>query len=353
VTESKQQARRFESIFNQTFQFTGLLEPDGTVIEANDSALEFGEFDREDVIGEPFHDVPWWTHSETVREDVRDALDRAASGEFIRYETEVQGANGIGTIDFSVKPVTDEYGEITLLIVEGRDITAQQERRRQMGMMQRVMRHNMRNDLSEMRGYAGLLHEATDPDRRAEYLGVINGVLDKWEGMTEKMRVIRKLLRTQPTRGSGRDATDLLEDAITEARNDLPEVSIETDVAVDDSVTVSVELREAVRELILNAGQASDHPVEVRASESGENGIEVAVSDDGSGMPDVEAEVLKSGDVTALSHGEGLGLWLVRTVVDRVGGDVSVESSPEGTTVTLGVPGHRSVGGDDGFARSE
>ncbi|MFB6228478.1 MAG: PAS domain S-box protein, partial [Halobacteriales archaeon] len=356
VTESKRRARRFESIFNQTFQFTGLLDPDGTVIEANDAALEFGGFDREDVIGEFFYDIPWWTHSEEVRESVRDALERAADGEFVRYETKVQGASGMGTIDFSAKPVTDEYGEITLLIVEGRDITAQQERRRQMGMMQRVMRHNMRNDLSEIRGYAGLLHEETDPDKQAEYFGIIEEVLDRWESVAEKMRVIRKLLQTPPTQGSGREATGLLEDAISEAKNDVPDASIESDVSVDDTVMVSSELEEAVQELIVNAGQASDRNdprVEVRASGSGEDGIEITVSDDGPGMPDVEVEVLESGDTTALSHGEGLGLWLVRTVVDRAGGDVSVESSSEGTTVVLRIPERRSVGGDDRPARSE
>jgi len=54
----------------------------------------------------------------------------AARGEFTRTELSVQGADREAIIDFSVRPVTDESGEITLLIPEGRDITKLKERER-------------------------------------------------------------------------------------------------------------------------------------------------------------------------------------------------------------------------------
>jgi hypothetical protein len=40
-------------VFNNTFQFTVLLQPDGTVVEVNDTALQFSDNDRADVIGRP------------------------------------------------------------------------------------------------------------------------------------------------------------------------------------------------------------------------------------------------------------------------------------------------------------
>ncbi|ERH10027.1 MAG: PAS sensor histidine kinase [halophilic archaeon J07HX64] len=79
VTEEKKRIRRFESIFNSTFDFTGLLEPDGTVLEVNDTALEFGGVERDAIVGDPFFDARWWTHSDAVRDAVRDAIDEAAA----------------------------------------------------------------------------------------------------------------------------------------------------------------------------------------------------------------------------------------------------------------------------------
>jgi PAS domain S-box-containing protein len=119
----KESEHRFRAIFNSMFQFIGLMELDGTLIEANQTALAFGGVDASDVIGKKIWDTRWWSISEEVRERVRDAVERAAAGEFIRYEENVLGGDGKpSTIDFSIKPVQDERGNIVLLIPEGRDI---------------------------------------------------------------------------------------------------------------------------------------------------------------------------------------------------------------------------------------
>ncbi|AXR78877.1 PAS domain-containing sensor histidine kinase [Natrarchaeobaculum sulfurireducens] len=124
ITELKERERRYDAIFNQTYQFTGLLDLDGTLLEANDSALEFGGFDRSDVVGTPLWESDWWRHSEDGQEDLKAAIESAGNGEFVRYDAEVQGADGTVIIDFSLRPITDERGEVDLLVAEGRDITA-------------------------------------------------------------------------------------------------------------------------------------------------------------------------------------------------------------------------------------
>lgn len=136
VTERKERNRRYEAIFNQTFQFTGLLEPDGTLIEANDTALEFGGISREDVLGEKVWNAHWFTISAETQEKTKADVRRAAAGEFVRRELEVQGAEGTVIIDFSIRPITDDDGEVILLVPEGRDITELKRRERELSELQ-------------------------------------------------------------------------------------------------------------------------------------------------------------------------------------------------------------------------
>ena len=346
VTDERERARRFESIFNQTFQFTGLLEPDGTVIEGNDAALAFGGFERSDVVGTPFQEVSWWTHSDAVHTQVRDAVQRAAGGEFVRYETDVRGGDGLATIDFSVKPVTNEDGEVSLLVVEGRDVTTQNQHRRHLEVMQRVMRHNMRNDLTKMRGWTELMAEETDADKRTEQFEIMERILDKWDAMTEKMKQIRDALDSRQGRKAKREVGVLVEAAVAPVREEYAGATVVTDVP-DAGSPVPVKLLNAVRELVENAAKASTKAViEVEVDRSADGWTEVFVRDDGPGMPDMEASVLETGEESPLNHGQGLGLWMVRMIVTQVGGDASVESTGDGTEVCLRLPDRQTVGSE-------
>src|SRR5919199_3314828 len=119
--------RRFHAIFHQTFQFIGLLTPEGIVLEINQTALDFAGLQTEDIIGHLFWEEPWWTNTED-REGVKTAIEQAAAGDFVRYEVDVRGAGDrVVTIDFSLKPVKDESDRVVLLIPEGRDITERQQ----------------------------------------------------------------------------------------------------------------------------------------------------------------------------------------------------------------------------------
>jgi len=119
----ERQALRYHAIFDATFQFIGLLEPDGTLIEANRTALEFAGLEPEAVIGMPFWECHWWNYSSSIQEQLREAVGRAAAGEFVRYNVQVRGAfDARAIIDFSLKPVY--HGDrVVLLIPEGREVT--------------------------------------------------------------------------------------------------------------------------------------------------------------------------------------------------------------------------------------
>jgi PAS domain S-box-containing protein len=339
VTELKERTRRFESIFNQTFQFTGLLDTDGTVREMNEAGLEFSGTDRTDIVGAGFDEMQWWDHSEQTREEAMEALDRATRGNFVRYETEAMGADGIRTIDLSLKPVLDDDGGVSLLVFEGRDITDRQRRGQHLAVLERVMRHNIRNDLTKLRGWTQMLFEAdAEADREAKY-ATVQKILDRWEQLTDRIRHIRHLLDSQAVHDETRTLSTVVDDAVAATRDAHPDAAVTTDVEQCGRAMVPVILEEAIRELLSNAVTASEEsPVAVDCHRPSDEWIELTVADRGPGLPDAEAEVLTTGEETPLSHGQGLGLWMVRMVTSEIGGDVSVDGSADGTRITLRIP---------------
>ena len=343
VTETRERNRRFEGIFNSTFGLTGLLKPDGTVVEVNDAALEFGGVQRDEVVGGSFSDAPWWTQSEVVRSDVREAVDQVADGDFVRYEAEVRGADGLATIDFSVKPVTDEDDNVSLLVFEGRDITALQRHKRHLEVMQRVMRHNMRNDITKLRGWTEMMREEPDAEKRAEQFDTVDQIFDKWVAMTEKTKQIRTVLDSQRGQDVHLEPETLVEEAVAPVREEYTDCSVVTHVP-DADVQVPATLLDAVRELVENAAKVTQDPaIEVEVGRSADGWTEVSVRDDGPGMPDMEADVLENGKETPLNHGQGLGLWMVRMIVTQAGGDAVVTSTNGGTDICLRLPGEQTI----------
>ena len=122
----------FRALFDTVSQLTGLLAPDGTVVEANRTALRFAGLRREDVVGRPLWET--LSVSEAVERRHRDAVARAADGETVRYEETVRDARGAERVlDVTLKPALGEAG---LLLLEGRDVTGVvQVRRLQIAMM--------------------------------------------------------------------------------------------------------------------------------------------------------------------------------------------------------------------------
>ena len=120
--------QRFRAIFDQTFQFIGLMSVDGTLLEVNQTALRFAGIRAEDVIGKPFWETAWWMHSALLQEQLRQAVSSAAAGEVVRFEATHRAADGgVRFVDFSLKPVRDDGGAVVLLIPEGRDVTERKQ----------------------------------------------------------------------------------------------------------------------------------------------------------------------------------------------------------------------------------
>jgi len=124
IEDAKEREKHFQAIFNGAFEFLGLLRPDGTLIEANQTALDYIGASMANVIGRPFWQTPWWIVSTEQQERLKAAMEEAARGIFVRFEAQHRNPGGdIDTIDFSLRPLFNDARRVTLIIAEGRRIT--------------------------------------------------------------------------------------------------------------------------------------------------------------------------------------------------------------------------------------
>lgn len=120
--ESEERVRR---ILDNLSAFVGIMTPDGVLIEANRSALQAANLKPEDVLGKPFDQTYWWAYDADIQAQLRDAIQRAATGEVVRYDVPVRLSPEVRiTIDFMLAPVFDRMGRVEYLIPSGIDVTA-------------------------------------------------------------------------------------------------------------------------------------------------------------------------------------------------------------------------------------
>ena len=135
VTEARRAQAALEArasdtrrILDGVIAFVGRLDPDGTLTEANQPAIDAAGLGRDEVIGRKFWDCYWWAYSEDSQARLRTAVARAAAGEPQRYDVEIRVAgDGRMWIDFQLIPQRDAAGRVVEIVPSAVDIT---ERRR-------------------------------------------------------------------------------------------------------------------------------------------------------------------------------------------------------------------------------
>ena len=117
----------YRLIFETAFQFIGLMDMQGTMLEVNRSALDWIRTPREDVVGQPVWATPWWVNAgDAALDRLKAAVAAAGNGDFVRYDVTLPSIEGAAhTFDFSLTPIADADGRVVLLVAEGRDITEQ------------------------------------------------------------------------------------------------------------------------------------------------------------------------------------------------------------------------------------
>jgi signal transduction histidine kinase len=214
-----------------------------------------------------------------------------------------------------------------------RDVTDRRTREERLAVLNRVLRHNVRNELDVVLADAERIE---DDDLRA---GIRESATDL-VALSERAREAEDVMTTSTDSPESVDLSAVARSAAEEYRSANPEADVT--VSCPDELVISTRravVREVLSELVDNAITHSDESpasVEVTVRAGTEAAAELVVADDGPGIPERERRILADGNETQLEHGRGLGLWFVNWAVRRLGGDVSFgENDPRGSVVTV------------------
>jgi PAS domain S-box-containing protein len=129
----RESQRQFEAVFNDPEAFVGLADTDGTVYRVNEPALSLVDVEHDEIVGTPAWETPWWNHDEQLKADIEDSVERAAEGEYVELEADLSAlVPGELIVSGTIRPVTDDDGEVVSLIMSARDVTEPRRREREL-----------------------------------------------------------------------------------------------------------------------------------------------------------------------------------------------------------------------------
>lgn len=202
-------------------------------------------------------------------------------------------------------------------------------------VLNRVLRHNLRNDMCVIRGRVQYMADQFEGDvhcRKALQK------IDKLLALSEKARELESIVGAGPDRRQT-DVVAAIESIADRIDSQFPSASLSVESAEAVTGAVLPSFIQAIEELLENAVKHSgEHPTVSVEIENVPNAIEVQITDDGPGLSESERKVLETGVETPLVHGSGLGLWLVHWIVTSHDGDIDATVSEDGTTMTMTIP---------------
>jgi PAS domain S-box-containing protein len=233
-----------------------------------------------------------------------------------------------------------EDGELAGTFAICRDVTRLKERTRQLHVLDNIMRHNIRNELNVIHGRGEQLRNRLEGELEA----AADVIVDRAETLlltSEKSREITAVL-SDPRESVPIDIGRVVRDVAESTADDWPDADVvvtgPTRLVVSATESIDAALEELFTNAVLHNDGETPH-VCVDLEIDGSWGI-LRMRDDGPGIPEFDRNVLESGAaIEPLSHGSGLGLWLIYWAITRSGGEIRVEDrEPRGTEITIRLP---------------
>lgn len=332
AVRSRATVRKYEQIFDNTYQLTGLLARDGTLIEANATALRFGELDRNDVIGEHLSESYWVQPYPESQQVVEQAITRAQKGEFFGDQIQIQGKAASAMIDFSIRPLHDESGEVAQLIVEGRDITKIKRQQEHLSVLHTYLRHNLRNDVNIIRGYSDLLLDKLEMGPHTDRVETIHETATDLRDSSELVKEFADATPADSDETSAHRLKPIVEEVCDRAAISTSQLNI--DISPDQSVYVNEQIH-LVFEEFLNALESH---LESRGTlkitdKTLDDKIEVEIVGAGLDIPSAELSAFdQPAERSKTNHPDGIRFWLMKSTMKDHRGDITYDDNSDSET---------------------
>ena len=355
---------RLRVIFETNYQYQGVMAPDGTLLDANQTSLDGIRAKREDVIGRKFWETPWFTATPGMPDAVRAAVAAVAAGKTIHQELLVKLPIGWRSFDFGMRPVRDEGGAVVAIVPEAVDITErrqaeealrQSQKLEAMGQLTGGVAHDFNNLLTPIIGGLDMLQRHNVGNERERRL--IDGALESAERAKTLVQRLLAFARRQPLQPRPVDVGALVHDMgnlIASTTGPQIKVVAEAEDALPHARADPNQLEMALLNLSVNARDAMPDGGTLRITVSCETlgpghhaqlapgaYIRLSVADTGVGMAqDVIVRAVEPFFSTkGVGKGTGLGLSMVHGLASQLGGALTISSKPGvGTNIELWLP---------------
>lgn len=370
VTEKKEawaalhdSQERLRAIYDGTWEYIGLLAPDGTLLEANRASLQFANNTLEDVVGRKFWDTPWFTATPGAPDRVRESIARAAAGESVQFEAALFRPSGECPIfEISFHPIRNEQGQVVLIVPEARDITdrkrAEEEVKRSNEQLLKVNReleefsyvagHDLQEPLRIVNIYTQLILQDTSAgkERLEQYANFVRQGVSRMDALIKDLLKFSRAVQANDVPVAAADLNASLAEAMTVLKPRIEENGAVIDVQPLPVVQGDAsQLAHVFQNLVSNGlkyrkKEKAPH-ITISAQRHGQNWV-IAVRDNGIGFEPQYAERI-FGLFKRLHKdeypGTGLGLAICKRIVERYAGKIWAEGKlGEGATFYFSLP---------------
>jgi PAS domain S-box-containing protein len=341
---------QYRALIRQGSDAVSIVAADGTIRYQSPNSPAVKGWPREELIGENILDYVHPDDRPRVVEEFGSLIDEDGyidkQIEF-RFRTKDRGWVWLEVTGTSPGPESSIDGYITT----SRDISARKERERKVAaqrdnlqLLNQVLRHDLRNDLQVVTGYLELLAERTDADT-GEMVETARESAEHAIDLTTTAGEMAEIMLTEGTETERIDLQSKLDDAVEAVRSSYPDATVTVEGSVPPVGVSATEMLDSVFDnLLSNAIQHNDKPTpEVTVSAVERDGtVLISVADNGPGVADDQKDrIFGEGNTGLGSEGTGIGLYLVRSLVDLYGGDVWIEDNqPEGSVFNVELPVH-------------
>ncbi|WP_181690902.1 PAS domain-containing protein [Natronomonas sp. LN261] len=252
-------------------------------------------------------------------------------------------------------PATGKDGNTTQFVAIMQDIGENLLTKQTLDVLNRVVRHNLRNSVSVIDGHAKLLaSDKMDEESRQASIEAIRDQATSMQKIAETVDGIREVFAmTDDDQTWNRLNVETLFEAY---QNQYADAEITASIDGDGTIYVRNAdlLEQAIDEAVENAVKHSDQSspdVSITVDrESDADYVYISVADNGPRIPDLERRVIESGEETPLQHSLGIGLWMMEWVITTLGGELTIsDNDPRGSVVTFQLPSvDQSIVADSG-----